>query len=117
MPLEYYRLYDLPRADYENFERTFSHELAHSFFNSMVGIERAALLPRWFKEGTAIYYGGDRKILFRGQTKRELSKEYKDYYDLFRYLRADFGEVKINELIIRTLQGEDPLDIFSNIFG
>ncbi|MFC1724691.1 hypothetical protein ACFL4T_03620 [candidate division KSB1 bacterium] len=116
MPLEYYRLYDLPVADYENFERTFSHELAHSFFNSIVGIEHASSLPKWFKEGIAIYYGGDRKILFRGQTKRELSKEYKGYYDMFKYLRSDFGETKINELIIRTIQGENPLTLFENLF-
>ena len=117
LPLEYYRLYDFPIADFKNFERTFSHELAHSVFNSIIGTGRAARLPKWFKEGVAIHFGGDRKYSFRGQTRRELSREYREYYDLFKYLKEDFGESELNELINRTINGTDPDQAFTEIFG
>lgn len=117
LPLEYYNLYDFPISDFNNFEKTFSHEVAHSFFNSIIGAQRAARLPKWFKEGVAIHFGGDRKFSFRGQTRRELSREYKGYYDLFKYIKSDFGEIGINRLINRTINGFDPDLVFAEIFG
>jgi len=117
IPIEYYNLYDFPVADFENFEQTFSHELAHSIFNSTIGIKRASKLPKWFKEGVAIYFGGNRKISFRGNTKRELSIMYKNYYDLFNYMVKDFGKEKIAELIAKTIEGKNPETVFSKFSG
>ena len=80
----------------EQIRNAVSHELVHAFMSSKMG-EGFDKLPKWFKEGTALYIPGGKTLYVsensRGQSSVSWTpQEYNEYRTIFRYLRARLGE-------------------------
>lgn len=80
------------------FQQTVAHELVHSFCFMQLGWRDAALLPRWFMEGLALYMSGERHVRTviegpGGVIIRDFdsSDEYKGFRQLFRFLHERYG--------------------------
>ncbi len=116
-PRKFSYSHSLPNPDLKQFRETFMHELTHAWINSVTGYPGNQEIPKWFSEGTAIYLGGNKKIRITGQSTRQLSDEYKDYYDLFKYLKNDFGELKVNNFIKQSILNKNPESNLLNLTG
>ena len=86
-----------------------SHELVHAYMSSYVG-DRFHELPKWFKEGTALYISGGKTLYVsetdRGRNISWYTKEYNEYRTIFGYLSKRLGERRLAAFIKQVLDEE-----------
>jgi len=92
--------------------KTISHELVHAYLNSILGSKSFTILPKWYSEGTAIYFSksvGSNVSIAPDLTIRTISPEDYKQYDLnFRYLEARFGRKHLLALIKESVEKSSP---------
>jgi hypothetical protein len=83
----------------EEFKQTVAHEFVHSFCHTAVGFQHARDLPRWFQEGFALYFSGERRLRTAiegpgGVTIRDVgsTEEYQEFKGLFQFILEKYGE-------------------------
>jgi hypothetical protein len=87
----------------QELEDTISHELAHAYICSLLGLSNDNL-PRWFHEGVALYLS-DAKDRYVSQTRFGTERiawsphDYEEFKLIFNYLDSTLGEQSIAEFI------------------
>jgi hypothetical protein len=82
----------------EEFQQTVAHELVHCFCFMTLGYLRAGTLPRWFMEGFALQFSGERRVRTAvegpgGLTIRDFdtTEEYREFKQLFQFVLEKYG--------------------------
>jgi hypothetical protein len=98
---------------------TLSHELVHAYVNAFLGEDGYTHLPRWYSEGLAIYFSGSgiehRAVTPGFEVVMTSPVEYIGYRDNFRFLKAQLGTQRLEELIAASLEENDPALLFHDL--
>lgn len=96
----------------EEFKQTVAHELVHAFCFMTVGYARARTLPRWFMEGFAVYFSGERRVRTAiegpgGTIIRDFgsTEEYRQFRRLFQFVEEKYGRGRLLQFVRRSLEG------------
>jgi hypothetical protein len=98
-----------------------SHELAHAYVLSLLGLE-ANRLPQWFHEGSALYLSGGKTQYIShqdyGHTRVSWSpRDYNEWRRAFRYLDRRFGTEETEWFIRRAIETRDAEGALRKVFG
>ena len=99
-----------------------SHELVHGYVNSLLGWEHQRDLPKWFHEGCALYFAGNKPEELLSVSRRRapgamytvvetsvLPEDYRNYRLVFVYLSRLKGEQAFYRFVRETI-AEHSLD-------
>mgnify|MGYP001028482335 CR=1 FL=1 len=98
-----------------------SHELAHAYILSVLGLE-AHRLPQWFHEGAALYLSGGRTQYISHQdygiTRVSWSpRDYNEWRRAFRYLEQLSGREETLRFIRKAVETRDAEGALRQVFG
>lgn len=104
----------------QSLPKTVSHELIHAYVNSIIGIDKSAKLPTWYKEGLAIYFSGSGQssyvYLAPNITISTVSPEDYEQYELnFKYLEAKLGREQLLAQIKLSIETTDPAVLYRDL--
>ena len=105
----------------EQLQDTISHELAHAYISSCLGLNHGKL-PRWFHEGVALYLS-DSKDLYSSQSGFDTEriswspKDYHEYRTVFRYLDATQGRQSVTGFIRQAVQEQSVVGPLQAVVG
>ncbi|MBI3950888.1 MAG: hypothetical protein HY314_10600, partial [Acidobacteria bacterium] len=95
----------------EEFQQTVAHEFVHSSCFMTLGYQRAGELPRWFMEGFALHFSGERHVRTAiegpgGLTIRDFdsTEEYRDFKRLFQFVLEKYGPDRLYDFARRSLE-------------
>jgi hypothetical protein len=92
----------------EEIKDTISHELAHAYICSILGLD-SERLPPWFHEGVALYLS-DARDRYVSQTGFGIERiasstaDYEEYHLVFRYLDSALAQQGVAEFIRQAVQ-------------
>lgn len=96
----------------QEFRQTVAHELVHAFCFMTVGYAHAGALPRWFMEGFAVYFSGERRVRTAiegpgGTIIRDFgsTEEYQQFRRLFQFIEEKYGQDQLLRFVRASLQG------------
>ncbi|BCW98795.1 MAG: hypothetical protein KatS3mg024_1622 [Armatimonadota bacterium] len=98
-----------------------SHELAHAFVLSLLGLE-ANRLPQWFHEGLALHLSGGKTQYIShqdyGHTRVSWSpRDYNEWRRAFRYLDRRFGTEETERFIREAIETRDAEGALRKVIG
>ncbi|MDZ7816733.1 MAG: hypothetical protein U5N86_12315 [Planctomycetota bacterium] len=102
-------------------QKELTHEMTHAVMRELLGRDKYISLPRWFREGTAVYCAeqGDERIdfvfssfwdqgldtLVNGLDGEHGYMDYPEDYLAFRYLEEMYGVPTVKEVIANVMEG------------
>ena len=102
-------------------QKELTHEMTHAVMREMLGRDKYVALPRWFREGTAVYCAeqGEERIdfvfssfwgqgldkLINGLDGKHGYMDYPEDYLAFRYLEEQYGVETVKEVIANVMEG------------
>lgn len=101
------------------------HELVHVYTNCVLGIKHRNALPKWFSEGCACYFAGNKpeEVVSTQVTgdstitkTASLPSDYKEYLKVFEFLARVKGKEAFGEFLTNTLSKksvDEPLKEFT----